>query len=76
MGSKIRREFNFVEKVEIDGSQVRKIPETGISNAVTYIKKNGGTKAVKQNLESLQGILQQFKHGRPRVVEWINKGAL
>jgi len=53
-----------------------KCMESEISDTVTHIENNGGSKAVRQNLESLQRALQKFKQERPRVVEWINNGAL
>jgi hypothetical protein len=50
--------------------------ESDISIAKTHIEKNGETKAVRQNLESLQQLLRQWKQECPGLFEWINNGAL
>jgi hypothetical protein len=50
--------------------------ETEMSDCIEYMKENGETESGRQNLESIRGVLERFKHGYSRIHEWINNGAL
>ena len=50
--------------------------ETEMSDFIEYMKDNGETESGRQNVESIRGVLERFKHGYSRIHEWINNGAL
>ena len=56
--------------------QFIKNQETEMSDFIEYMKDNGETESGRQNVESIRGVLERFKHGYSRIHEWINNGAL
>ena len=56
--------------------QFIKNQETEMSDCIEYMKENGETESGRQNLESIRGVLERFKHEYSRVYEWIDNGAL